>query len=130
MKTSELSKPMCCDIGIKTKLINRAKAMDTNTDSKNGEAMDFTRCYTPFWEDTRDVKFDSSCHFGKGTCFEGWESLREETDSPIGRFAVWKEMGGKDVWSAYGGNLGYTAWHQFKTESEAKQWVIDLVNGV
>jgi len=54
----------------------------------------------------------------------------EETDSPIGRFAVWKEMGGKEVWSAYGGNLGYLAWHQFKNENEAKQWVIDCVNGV
>jgi hypothetical protein len=116
-------------LDLKTKLINTHKIMNTDAENKNGEAMDFTRCYTPFWEDTRDVKFDSSCHFGKGTCFDGWESLREETNSPIGRFAVWKESG-RNVWSAYGGELGYIAWHSFKTESEAKQWVVDLVNGV
>lgn len=103
--------------------------MNKDTVNKNEKAMDFTHCYTPFWEDTRTVRFDDTCAFGRGTCFDGWESLREETDSPIGRFAVWKEMG-REIWSAYGGNLDYLAWHSFKNESEAKQWVIDCVNGV
>lgn len=78
------------------------------------------------WEDTTDLKFDNTIVMGHGFCFDGWESLRQETETPIGRFAIWKEMS-KNVWSAYGGKLGWLALHKFTSEEEAKNWVIKLI---
>lgn len=56
------------------------------------------------WEDTREVRMDSTMLMGKGYDWEGWEHRREETDTPLGRFAVWQT--GK-TWNLYGGHDGY-----------------------
>lgn len=83
--------------------------------------------FTPKWEDTKLVKFDDTVIFGHGVCFDGFEYLRLETETPIGRFAIWKEMGGKNIWSAYGGDLGFISYCNFNSMEEASQWVEDVV---
>lgn len=60
------------------------------------------------WEDTAKVRFDSTMIFGKGYDFEGLELLREEADTPLGRFVVWPDCcGGSKNWSLYGGREGW-----------------------
>jgi len=84
------------------------------------------------WEDTKEVILDSSVNFGVGYDFFGMESLREEADTPIGRFMVYPEYnpGNDNPWgskfSLYGGQDGY---HQtdFKTSEECKNEVEKLV---
>ena len=80
------------------------------------------------WEDTRDVNFDGTMAFGIGYDWDGWDSLREETHTQKGSFAIWPS-GLDRAWYAYGGNDG-TYWSVgFKTKQEARSAVIKhLIN--
>lgn len=80
------------------------------------------------WEDTDKVKFDMTMMFGKGYDFEGLECLREEAETPLGRFVVWPDcLGGSKNWSLYGGREGYFE-SGFPTREAAKAEVGRFTN--
>ena len=69
------------------------------------------------WECTDLVVFDDTMLFGKGYDFEGLECLREEAETPLGRFVVWPDcLGSSKNWSLYGGTHGW-----FETGFQTKE---------
>jgi hypothetical protein len=75
------------------------------------------------WEDTRNVKMDHTMHMGHGYDWDGWDLLREEAETSIGRFAVWPAQG---KWSYYGGKLAWFG-SDFWTKEAAQNAVSNLV---
>jgi hypothetical protein len=78
------------------------------------------------WKDTTEVYFDGSMMFGLGYDMFGWHYLREEIDTPIGRFAIWPEYTCRKTWGMYG---GVCYWSQFNLPSaqDARDSVYETV---
>lgn len=73
------------------------------------------------WQDTREVKFDSTVLFGLGYDFDGWELFRSEIHTPAGSWAVWSSNG---KYSAYGGPDGGMWFEKFDTSEAAEEAVL------
>lgn len=65
------------------------------------------------WIHGTTISMDSSMRMGISYDWFGWESLRQEAHTPIGKFAVWKNG---NQWETYGGS---DHWYQSGLSSEA-----------
>ena len=72
------------------------------------------------WDDTREIRLDSTMIFSLGYDFYGFDYLRLEASGRLGRYAIWPESSIPSTYSLYRDTDGAFSYGKYKSYKEAQ----------